>query len=90
MLPTSVSGNGVVWRSQRSNHGALATYLRRLARPSQMDFGCGERRCMKPPVAAFCAQTAVCTPVASLMQSPAARRYAFWLMLQLCIAPKTA
>ena len=90
MLPTS---NNVASRgpTSRGNVPFLTTYLRRIIKPQQMDFECVPPwTILKASLGAECAQTNVCVLERVLSNMHGVCRYTAWLMLQLCIAPKTA
>ena len=90
MLPTS---NNVASRgpTSRGNVPFLTTYLRRIIKPQQMDFECESHwTILKASLALECADTSVCVLKRVLSNMHGVCRYTAWLMLQLCIAPKTA
>ncbi len=80
MLPTTrVNGVPAASPSARSHHHQLATYLRRLSKPNQMDFEY-----------AACELYILLSTLWVYTNLPSVHRYTFWLMLQLCYSPKTA
>ncbi len=101
MLPTTLGANAAqAGRSRASKaHGYFSTYFRRIVKPRQMDFEwvpcistalryvAGTSRCvvMHPPSTSLLQVILAIITVCCLC-----RRYTFWLMLQLCISPKTA
>ena len=90
MLPTS---NNVASRGppSRGNMPFLTTYLRRIIKPQQMDFECVTPwAILKASLAFGCADSIACVLRRVLSNTHGACRYTAWLMLQLCIAPKTA
>ena len=88
MLPTS---NNVASRgpTSRGNMPFLTTYLRRIIKPQQMDFECVPPwTILKASLTNEYAETDA--SVLRRVLSNGICRYTAWLMLQLCIAPKTA
>ena len=90
MLPTS---NNVASRgpTSRGNVPFLTTYLRRIIKPQQMDFECVPPwTILKASLALESAETSAFVLKRVLSNMHGCCRYTAWLMLQLCIAPKTA